>query len=112
MTATQSLRIYDLLLKYFNNDADAKAFVNELDTALTEKKYSDEKIYSTKNEIEGLRKDMEKEFQLMRQETRTGFAELESKIKSEINKLIIWIVATFFAGGGLMIAIAKIFFLR
>ncbi len=37
MTATQSLRLYDLFLKHFNNDADAKAFVNELEIALEEK---------------------------------------------------------------------------
>ena len=45
-------------LKHFKNDADAKAFVNEL----------------------------------------------------QINKLVIWIVATFLAGGSLMILIAKLFF--
>ena len=45
-----------------------------------------------------------------RMETRTEFAEVTNELTIEIRKIRIWIVATFFAGGGLMIAIAKIFF--
>lgn len=108
MTATQSLKLYDILLKYFKNDTDAKAFVNELEIVLNEKSFNDEKVYSNKNEIEILKKEIE----ILRQETKTGFAETKSEIKTEINKLIIWIVATFLAGGALMITIAKIFFTK
>jgi len=108
MTSIQSLRLYDLLLKYFNNDADAKAFVSELEIALKENHSNNEKIYTTKNEIDILKKDIE----IFRQETKTGFAETKSELKTEINKLIVWIVATFLAGGGLMIVIAKIFFTK
>ncbi len=56
--------------------------------------------------IELLRKD----FQLLREEVKTRLAETKSEIKSEINKLIIWIIGTFLAGGSLMILIAKLFF--
>lgn len=52
---------------------------------------------------------MPKEFQMVRQEMKTGFAETKSKLKTEINKLIIWIVATFLAGGSLITVIAKFF---
>jgi len=106
MTTTQSLRLYDLFLKHFNNDADAKAFVNELEIVLEERSVRDDKTYSNKNEIELLRKD----FQLLREEVKTALAETKSEIKTEINKLVIWIVATFLAGGSLMILIAKLFF--
>ncbi len=106
MTATQSLRLYDLFLRHFKNEADAKAFVSELEIVLEEKSKNDSKTYSNKNEIELLRKD----FQLLREEVKTGLAETKSEIKSEINKLIIWIIATFLAGGSLMIVIAKVFF--
>jgi hypothetical protein len=41
---------------------------------------------------------------------KTGLAETKSELKTEINKLIIWIVGTFLAGGSLMILIAKLFF--
>jgi len=106
MTATQSLRLYQLFLKHFNNDADAKAFVDELEIVLEEKSIYDDKKYSNKNEIELLRKD----FQILREEVKASLAETKSEIKSEINKLIIWIVGTFLAGGSLMILIAKLFF--
>ena len=106
MTAIQSLRLYDLFLKHFKNEADAKAFVSELEIVLEEKLESDGKTYSNKNEIELLRKD----FQILREEIKTALAETKNEIKTEINKLIIWIVATFFAGGSLMIIIAKVFF--
>jgi hypothetical protein len=106
MTATQSLRLYDLFLKHFKNDADAKAFVNELEIVLEERSERDNKTYSNKNEIELLRKD----FQILREEVKAGLAETKSELKTEINKLVIWIVATFLAGGGLMILIVKLFF--
>ncbi len=48
MTATQSLRLYDLFLKHFKNDADAKAFVNELEIVLGEKSNKDDRTYSNK----------------------------------------------------------------
>ncbi len=53
-----------------------------------------------------IRKDLE----ILRQEIKTGFAESESRIKSEINRLIIWIIATMFGAGALFITIAKLFF--
>ncbi len=37
MTATQSLKLYDLFLRHFKNEADAKAFVSELEIVLEEK---------------------------------------------------------------------------
>jgi hypothetical protein len=43
MTATQSLKLYQLSLKHFNNDADAKAFVDELEIVPEEKSISNEK---------------------------------------------------------------------
>jgi hypothetical protein len=110
MTANQSLRLYQLFLKHFNNDANAKAFVDELEIVLEEKSISDKEIYSNKNDLESFRKDVERDFQLMKQEMKTGFAETKSELKTEINKLIIWIVGTFLAGGSLMILIAKLFF--
>jgi hypothetical protein len=55
MTATQSLKLYQLSLKHFNNDADAKAFVDELEIVLEEKSISNEKKYSNKNELELLK---------------------------------------------------------
>ena len=60
MTATQSLRFYQLFLKHFNNDTDAKAFVDELEIVLEEKSITDKEIYSNKNDLDSFRKDVER----------------------------------------------------
>ena len=46
---------------------------------------------------------------MLRQEMKTIAAKTKSEIKSEINKLIVWIIATVFASGAFFIAIAKFF---
>jgi hypothetical protein len=70
-------------------------------------KFSQEKEnIAPKSELMLIRKDLE----ILRQEIKTGFAESESRIKSEINRLIIWIIATMFGAGALFITIAKLFF--
>jgi hypothetical protein len=48
--------------------------------------------------------------ELMEARLKISISESKSEIKSEINKLIIWIVATMFAAAGLMITLAKVFF--
>jgi hypothetical protein len=48
MTATQSLSLYQLFLKHFNNDEDAKAVVDELEIELEDKSERDDKKYSGK----------------------------------------------------------------
>jgi hypothetical protein len=106
MTATQSLKIYDVLLRHFKSDEDARTVVQEIEQIVAEKFSQEKENIAPKSEILLLRKDME----LLRQEIKTGLAESESRIKSEINKLIVWIVATMFASGGFFIIIAKIFF--
>ena len=106
MTATQSIKIYDVLVRHFKNDEDARTVVQEIEQIVSEKFLQEKENIAPKSEIMLLRKDMD----LMRQEMKTGFAESESRIKSEINKLIVWIVATMFASGALFIALAKIFF--
>ena len=42
--------------------------------------------------------------ELLRQEMKTGFAETRDEVKSDINKLIIWIVSTGIAIVGLLLA--------
>ncbi len=70
-------------------------------------KFSQEKEnIAPKSELMLIRKDLE----ILRQEIKTGFAESESRIKSEINRLIIWIIAIMFGAGALFITIAKLFF--
>jgi len=106
MTASQSLKIYEILKRYFNNDADAKVVVQEIEQIVSEKFKEEKENLAQKLEILLLRKDIE----IFRQEVKTGFAESESRMKSETNKLIIWIIATMLASGALFITLAKVFF--
>jgi len=86
MTAAQSLKIYEVLGKHFNNAEDARTVVTEIEqiieTKITEKK----DILATKEDLLKLQIDMEKRF----------------------NQLTIWIVGTFIALAGIIIAIAKL----
>lgn len=106
MTASQSLKIYEILQRHFNNDADARVIVQEIEQLVSEKFSEEKENIAPKSEIMLMRKDLE----IFRQEMKTGFAESESRIKSEINKLIVWIIATMFGAGALFITIAKLFF--
>jgi hypothetical protein len=106
MTATQSLKIYKVLLRHFNNDEDARIVVEEIEQIVSEKFSQEKENIAPKSELMLIRKDLE----ILRQEIKTGLAESESRIKSEINKLIVWIIATMFGAGALFITIAKLFF--
>lgn len=46
--------------------------------------------------------------ELLGQEMKTGFAETKGELKSDINKLIIWIVSTGIAIVGLLLAFLKL----
>ncbi len=108
MTATQSLKIYEILQRYFKNDSDAKIVVQEIEQIVSEKFIQERENLASKSELMLLRKDME----ILRQEIKTGFAESESRMKSETNKLIVWIIATMLGSGALFITLAKVFFAK
>ena len=106
MTATQSLKIYEILQRHFNNREDAKIIVEEIEQVVSEKFVQEKENFATKPEILLIRKDIE----IFRQEVKTGFAESESRVKSETNRLIVWIVATILGAAALFITLAKVFF--
>lgn len=106
MTASQSLKIYNVLLRHFKSEEDANIVVQEIEQIVAGKFAEEKENVAPKSQIMLLSKEIE----LLRQEMKTGFAESESRMKSELNKLIIWIVATMLASGALFITIAKVFF--
>ena len=110
MTASQSLKIYDVLLRHFKNEEDANVVVQEIEQIVAERFEAKEKDFSTRSEVGLLRKDLENIRFGFRSQIETTSLRVESNLKSEINKLIVWIVATMFASGVLFIALGKIFF--
>ncbi len=80
--------------------------VQEIEQIVSEKFLEEKESIAPRSEIVLMRKDLE----ILRREMKTGFVESESRIKSEINKLIVWIIATMFGAGALFITLGKLFF--
>ena len=55
MTATQSLNLYNLSLKHFKSEADAAAFVREIEVVVDNKFDSKKDILATKEDIASVR---------------------------------------------------------
>ena len=75
MTAAQSLIIYKVLQRHFNNDADAKTVVEEIEQAVSEKFAQEKENLATKPEILLIRKDIE----ILRQEVKTDLQKVKVK---------------------------------
>ena len=110
MTASQSLKIYEILQRHFNNDADARVIVQEIEQIVENKFEGKIDELSTKSEVHLLRKDMETMRIDLSAKIETSSLRVENNLRSEINKLIIWIIATMFGAVALFITIAKLFF--
>ncbi len=51
MTATQSLNLYNISLKYFKNEADASSFVKEIEVVVDNKFDTQKGLLATKEDI-------------------------------------------------------------
>lgn len=110
MTATQSLKIYEILQRHFNNDADARIVVQEIEQIVADKFENKLKEFSSKSEVQLLRKDVDAMKIELTAKIETSALRTESNLKSEINKLIVWIIATVFGAAAIFITLAKVFF--
>ena len=106
MNPTPSIKIYQILQRYFQNEGDAKIVIEEIQHTIKDKFEEETSVFSKKSELELLRKDME----AIELRLTSNILKSESNLKSEINKLIVWIIATMFASGALFITLAKVFF--
>ena len=103
MTATESLKLYEILRRYINNDLDAKSIVQEFEATVDRKFDEGIKNFATKTELEIIRKDID----LAKSELKTAIFESESRLKSEINKLIVWIIGIIFTASIVFFALSK-----
>ena len=106
MTSTQYIRLYDFFKQelHIEDDAKAKVFIEEVEKIVDNKFDEESENFASKSEFEKL----DFKIELFRQEMKTGFAEAKSEVKSDINKLIIWIVSTGIAIVGLLLAFLKL----
>ena len=106
MTAAQHIKFYDFFRQQLNiDDAKAKVFVEEVEKIIDNKFDSEKQNFASMSSVE----KVDFKIDMLSQEVKTIAAETKSEIKSEINKLIVWIIATMFASGAFFIAIAKFF---
>jgi hypothetical protein len=61
-------------------------------------------------EVELLRRDVDTMKIELSSKIENSCLRVESNLKSEINKLIVWIIATMLTSGALFITLAKVFF--
>lgn len=110
MTATQSLKIYEILQRHFKDDADAKVVAGEIEQIVENKFTEEKKELSLSTEMQMLRKDMAVMLIELLSKIDNAALRTESNLKTEINKLIVWIIATMFGAAALFTALAKVFF--
>jgi hypothetical protein len=93
MTATQSLKIYEILHRHFKNAADAKTVVEEIETIIDNKFEKEKNQLSTKEDIHLLREDVLK---------------FQAYFEKRMNTFMAWNMGTIIAVGALIIAIIKL----
>lgn len=110
MTAAESLKLYELLKPLFKSEGKIKVLVAQVEEIFEDKVRVLKDEFSSKSEVGLLRKDMDiMKIELKAEIEKSGYR-VENNLKSEINKLIIWIVATIFAAAALILTIAKLLF--
>ncbi len=93
MTATQSLKIYEILHRHFKSDADAKVVVQEIETIIDNKFEKEKNNLANKDDIARIEKLI-----------------LQSQIEIEkrLTTVIVTIMSTIIAVAGIALAILKL----
>jgi hypothetical protein len=58
MTADQSLKLFEIVNKYFKNDADARSFVSEIDKLVTERSKEEARQSATRDDLSNTKIDL------------------------------------------------------
>ncbi len=100
MTATQSLKIYEILQRHFNNDADAKIVVQEIEQIVENKFEESKNSFATKEDIGQLRVAI--------QELKTEIVLSRAEMEKHFNSMLMWMIGTMIALIGIVVAILKL----
>ncbi len=104
MTLAQSFKIYEVLGKYFSNADDAKVIVTEIEEII-ETKFTEKKdVLVTKEDLAKMQTSFKEDMAKLREDNLKHQIDVEKRF----NQLIIWIVGTAIALGGLIIAVTKL----
>lgn len=100
MTATQSLKIYEILQRHFNNDANAKIVVQEIEQIVENKFETSKNSFATKEDISQLR--------IAIQELKNEILASRVEMEKRFNSMLMWMIGTMIALIGIVVAILKL----
>lgn len=107
MTATQAFTLNDILKPLLKNEGDVKQLLTVVEDIYDDKIEVIKKDFSSKSELDLLRKDMEFLRNDLKSEIDKSALRVENSLKSEINKLIIWIIGIIFTAAVVFFALSK-----
>lgn len=111
MTASQSLKIYEILQRHFNNDADAKIVVQEIEQIVENKFEQSKNSFATKEDIGQLRVSIQEDIGQLRvfiQELKTEIISSRVEMEKRFNSMPMWVIGTMIALIGIVVAILKL----
>ena len=100
MTTTQSFKIYEILQRHFNNDADAKIVVQEIEQIVENKFETSKNSFATKEDIGQIRISI--------QELKTEIVASRVEMEKRFNSLLMWMIGTMIALLGIVVVILKL----
>jgi hypothetical protein len=109
VTASQTLKMYELLNKHFTNE-DAKGLVQELELVIDCKFTSERDRLATKSDIGILKSDMvllKSDMMLLREEVKNDIGKLETRMEQGFKDQLKWLIIVMVGWSSLMITIIK-----
>lgn len=103
MTATQAFTLNDILKPLLKNEGDVKQLLNVVEDIYDDKVEVIKKDFSSKPELNLIRKDIK----LLKVEIEKSALRVENSLKTEINKLVIWIIGIIFTAAAVFFALSK-----
>jgi hypothetical protein len=122
VTASQAVKMYELLYKHFKNNEDAKAVVISIED-IVDNKFNTEKdrlatkqdILSLKEEIFAVKEDTKKDIFILREDTKRAiFAmredvfTLQARMEQGFKDQLKWLIVLMVGLSSLMVAIIKL----
>ena len=105
MTVVHTLKLYEIINRYFRNKDDSKAFVSEMDSFVSIKLVSDNHNLATKSDI----KKLETEITELKSEFNSQVSKLEIKMGEGFKNILKWIIVLLIGFASLIIACMKAF---
>ncbi len=103
MTATQTLKMYQILQKHLKNDEEASVVVSQIEELVEIKIENRKSELATKQDLALLRQDMTSEMASLRQDILKFQIDMERRF----NQMIIWMVSTGIGIVALLTAVLK-----